>query len=139
VRWPASSAACFTQFRIAWAEGSNCRPSSSGVRPFRTSSTSRARNSGEYGRWLFGIVVAPFCPNDGVSTKPGQLQTLKYRPDFPDRFGAYEDAEAFCQRLFPWYNTEHRHGALGLMTPHDIHYGLAAAKWQQRVEILRAA
>jgi putative transposase len=37
------------------------------------------------------------------------------------------------------YNTEHRHGALGLMTPHDIHYGLAAAKWQQRAEVLRAA
>src|SRR5438309_1388479 len=75
VRWPASSAACFTQFRIAWAEGSNCRPSSSGVRPFRTNSTSRARNSGGYGRWLFGIVDAPFRPNSGVSTKPGQLQT----------------------------------------------------------------
>ena len=52
----------------------------------------------------------------------------KYRPDFPDRFGAYEDAETFCQQFFPGYNTEHRHGALGLMTPHDIHYGLAAAK-----------
>ena len=73
MRWPASSAACFTQFRIAWAEGSNCRPSSSGVRPFRTNSTSRARNFGGYGRWLFGIVDAPFRPNSGVSTKPGQL------------------------------------------------------------------
>src|SRR6266571_4090991 len=51
----------------------------------------------------------------------------------------YKDAETFSQRFFPWYNTEHRHGALGLMTPHDIHYGLAAAKWQQRAEILRAA
>jgi putative transposase len=37
------------------------------------------------------------------------------------------------------YNTEHRHGALGLMTSHDIHYGLAAAKWQPRAEVLRAA
>ena len=55
------------------------------------------------------------------------------------RFGAYEDAETFCQRFFPWYNLEHRHGALGLMTPHDIHSGLAAGKWQQRAEVLRAA
>ena len=54
------------------------------------------------------------------------LKTLKDRPDFPDRFGSYEDAETFCQRFFPWCNTEHRHGALGLMTRHDIHYGLAA-------------
>jgi hypothetical protein len=43
------------------------------VRPFRTNSTSRARNSGGYGRWLFGIVDAPFHPNSGASTKPGQL------------------------------------------------------------------
>src|SRR5438445_5941252 len=74
VRSPASSAACFTQFRIACAEGSNWRASSSGVRPLRTSSTIRWRNSGEYGGWLFGIVDLPFRPNDGVSTKPGQLQ-----------------------------------------------------------------
>src|SRR5438067_2961506 len=73
VRSPASSAACFTQFRIACAEGSNWRASSSGVRPLRTSSTIRWRNSGEYGGWLFGIVDLPFRPNDGVSTKPGQL------------------------------------------------------------------
>ena len=80
----------------------------------------------------------PHVSNDNPFSE-AQFKTLKYRPDFPDRFGAYEDAEAFSQRFFPWYNTEHRHGALGLMTPHDIHYGLAAAKWQQRAEVLRAA
>ncbi len=68
-----------------------------------------------------------------------QFKTLKYRPDFPARFGSPEDAEAFCQRFFPWYNTEHRHVALGLMTPYDIHYGLAQAKWEQRAKVLRAA
>src|SRR6266849_2468441 len=73
VRWPASSAACFTQFRIAWAEGSNSRPSSSGVRPCRTNSIICRRNAGGYARWLFGIVDAPFRPNHGVSTQPGQL------------------------------------------------------------------
>src|SRR5438132_1626825 len=79
VRSPASSAACFTQFRIACAEGSNWRASSSGVRPLRTSSTIRWRNSGEYGGLLFGIVDLPFRPNDGVSTKPGQLQSMVLR------------------------------------------------------------
>src|SRR5207253_1506015 len=88
--WPASSAACFTQFRIAWAEGSNCRPSSSGVRPFRTNSTSRARNSGGYGRWLFGIVDAPFRPNSGVSTKPGQLHFFVWWWRFGDARGTEE-------------------------------------------------
>jgi hypothetical protein len=68
-----------------------------------------------------------------------QFKTLKYRPDFPDRFGSLEHAEGHCQEFFPWYNTEHRHGALGLMTPFDIHYGLAPAKWKQRAAVLRAA
>jgi len=68
-----------------------------------------------------------------------QFKTLKYRPDFPARFGSLEDAEGFCQRFFPWYNTEHRHVALGLMTPSDLHYGRAEAKWRQRAELLRAA
>src|SRR5438094_851281 len=74
VRSPASRAACFTQFRIAWAEGSNSPPSSSGVRPCRTNSIICRRNAGGYARWLLGIVDAPFRPNHGVSTKPGQLQ-----------------------------------------------------------------
>jgi putative transposase len=68
-----------------------------------------------------------------------QFKTLKYRPDFPARFGSLEDSEGFCQRFFPWYNTEHRHVALGLMTPYDMHYGLAQAKWEQRAVLLRAA
>jgi len=80
----------------------------------------------------------PHVSNDNPFSE-AQFKTLKYRPDFPDRFGAYEDAETFCQRFFPWYNVEHRHGALGLMTPHDIHYGLARAKWERRAEVLRAA
>jgi putative transposase len=59
----------------------------------------------------------PHVSNDNPFSE-AQFKTLKYRPDFPDRFGAYEDAETFSQRFFPWYNREHRHGALGLMTPH---------------------
>jgi putative transposase len=88
-----------------------------------------------------GVVPSHSRPqvSDDNPFSEAQFKTLKYRPDFPDRFGAYEDAETFCQRFFPWYKTEHRHGALGLMTPHDIHYGLAEAKWQQRAAVLRAA
>jgi putative transposase len=88
-----------------------------------------------------GVVPSHSRPHvsDDNPFSEAQFKTLKYRPDFPARFGAYEDAETFCQRFFLWYNTEHRHSALGLMTPHDIHYGLAEAKWQQRAEVLRAA
>jgi len=58
----------------------------------------------------------PNVSNDNPFSE-AQFKTLKYRPDFPDRFGAYEDAKTFSQRFFPWYNTAHRHGPLGLMTP----------------------
>jgi putative transposase len=79
-----------------------------------------------------GVVPSHSRPqvSDDNPFSEAQFTTLKYRPDFPARFGVYEDAEAFCQRFFPWYNTEHRHSALGLMTPHDIHHGLAQAKGQ---------
>jgi putative transposase len=80
----------------------------------------------------------PHVSNDNPFSE-AQFKTLKYRPEFPDRFGAYEDAETLCQHFFPWYNVEPRHGALGLMAPHDIHYCLAAAKWERRAEVLRAA
>jgi len=50
---------------------------------------------------------------------------MKYRPDFPARFGCIEDARAHCQAFFAWYNTVHRHSGIGFMTPHSVHYGLA--------------
>ncbi len=88
-----------------------------------------------------GVVPSHSRPqvSDDNPFSEAQFKTLKYRPDFPARFGAYEDAEAFCQHFFPWYNTEHRHSGLGLMTPHDLHHSVAAAKWQQRATVLRAA
>ena len=54
-----------------------------------------------------------------------QFKTLKYRPDFPDRFASIEAARLHCQRFFAWYNDEHRHTGLGLHVPADVHYGTA--------------
>ena len=53
------------------------------------------------------------------------LQSLQN--DLPARFGCIEDARAYCQTLFPWYNIEHRHSGIGYMTPHSVHYGHAQA------------
>jgi putative transposase len=50
-----------------------------------------------------------------------------------------QDARAFCQVFFAWYNTEHRHGGLGLLTPHDVHYGLAEQRRAARATVLAAA
>ena len=68
-----------------------------------------------------------------------QFKTMKYRPDFPARFGCIEDARAHCQAFFAWYNTAHRHSGIGYMTPHSVHYGHAQALHGSRQATLDAA
>ena len=66
----------------------------------------------------------PHCSNDNPYSE-AQFKTLKYRPEFPERFGSIEDGRAFCQRFFRWYNHEHHHSGLGFHTPADVHFGRA--------------
>jgi len=68
-----------------------------------------------------------------------QFKTMKYRPDFPQRFGCIEDARAHCQAFFPWYNTMHRHSGIGYMAPHAVHHGHADAMLITRQASLDAA
>ena len=64
----------------------------------------------------------PHVSNDNLYSE-AQFKTLTYRPEFPDRFGSIEHARAHCGDFFSWYNTEHHHAGLGLLTPYDVHYG----------------
>jgi putative transposase len=80
----------------------------------------------------------PHVSNDNPFSE-AQFKTLKYRPDFPERFGSIEDARAHCRVFFPWYNTEHRHAGIGLLTAHDVHYGLADQRVAARAGVLAAA
>ena len=68
-----------------------------------------------------------------------QFKTLKYRPDFPDRFGSLPDARAHLTRFFGWYNDEHRHSGIGFLTPADVHLGRAAQVVAQRQRVLADA
>jgi putative transposase len=68
----------------------------------------------------------PYVSDDNPFSE-AQFKTMKYRPDFPARFGCLADARAFCQDFFAWYNTEHRHSGIGYMTPHSVHHGTAQA------------
>jgi putative transposase len=68
-----------------------------------------------------------------------QFKTLKYRPEFPDRFGSIEDARAFCQQFFPWYNQDHHHSGIALLTPQMLHYGMAEQVIEQRQQVLNQA
>ena len=67
------------------------------------------------------------------------FKTLKYHPDFPERFGSLEDARTHCTAFFTWYNTAHRHSGIGLHTPAAVHFGLAPAQREARADVLAAA
>jgi putative transposase len=80
----------------------------------------------------------PHVSNDNPYSE-SQFRTFKYRPDFPDRFGSFEDARAHCARFFGWYNDDHRHSGIGLHTPADVHYGRAQAIRDRRGVVLLGA
>jgi hypothetical protein len=67
------------------------------------------------------------------------FKTLKYRQDFPDRFGEVEDAVSFCRHFFGWYHDEHHHSGLAGFTPADVHFGRVEARHAERQAILTAA
>ena len=68
-----------------------------------------------------------------------QFKTLKYHPGFPGRFLGIEPAIGHCRSFFPWYNTEHRHGGISMLTPDDVHHGRAPVVLAQRQRILEDA
>jgi putative transposase len=80
----------------------------------------------------------PYVSDDNPYSE-SHFRTLKYRPDFPDRFGCIQDSRAFCQRFFAWYNEEHRHSGIELLTPSTVHYGQAGAVIERRQVVLDAA
>ena len=80
----------------------------------------------------------PHVSNDNPFSE-AQFKTLKYRPALPTRFGSIQDARAYCHAFFPWYNTKHRHSGLGLLTPHDVHHGLADQRVAARAVVLATA
>jgi putative transposase len=80
----------------------------------------------------------PHVSNDNPFSE-AQFKTLKYRPDFPERFGCLEDARAYSVDFFGWYNTEHYHSGIALFTPHDVHYGHVAVRAEGRAAVLTAA
>jgi len=80
----------------------------------------------------------PHVSNDNPFSE-SQFKTMKYRPEFPERFGSVQDARAFGGTFFPWYNHEHRHSGLALYTPADVHYGRVEQVRQSRQAALDAA
>jgi putative transposase len=80
----------------------------------------------------------PYVSDDNPFSE-SQFKTLKYRPELPDRFGSLPDARALVAPLMHWYNEEHYHSGIALLTPADLHYGRAAAIIEARQRVLDAA
>lgn len=80
----------------------------------------------------------PHTSNDNPYSEAA-FKTMKYRPDFPDRFDSIDQARHWCRTFVHWYNGEHRHGGIGLMTPAAVHYGHAQAIYDARAQALTAA
>lgn len=68
-----------------------------------------------------------------------QFKTVKYHPGFPGRFRGQPDAVDYCRSFFPWYNHEHRHAGIAMLTPADVYFGRAAAALAQRQQVLDQA
>jgi len=80
----------------------------------------------------------PHVSNDNPFSE-SQFKTLKYRPDFPDRFSGIEHAREVSHDLITWYNGEHRHSGIGMMTPEAVHYGRADELYAARAAVLHQA
>ena len=80
----------------------------------------------------------PHVPDDNPYSE-AQFKTMKYRPDYPDRFGCPKDVRGWGRSFFSWYNFEHHHTGLELMTPATVHYGQAPQVQAQRQRVLEAA
>lgn len=80
----------------------------------------------------------PHVSNDNPYSE-AQFRTLKYCPTYPERFGSVADARQWGEDFFQWYNCEHHHTGLALLTPADVHHGQAAAILAERQAILQQA
>jgi putative transposase len=86
----------------------------------------------------------PHVSNDNPYSE-AQFKTMKYRPDYPTRFGCLQDARAWAAEFFDWYNRAHHppcgdhHTGLALLTPADVHFRRAEAVLQKRQAVLQAA
>lgn len=93
---------------------------------------------------LFGLLgitkthSRPYTSNDNPFIE-ALFKTTKFTPGYPERFMSLAEAVAWMREFVRWYNEEHRHGGIGMYTPHDVHFGKVAEKERQRAAVLAAA
>ena len=80
----------------------------------------------------------PYTPDDNPYSE-AQFKTMKYRPDYPDYFASFLAAHTWARTFIDWYNNDHHHSGLALMTPAIVHHGLVEPIQTQRQQVLQAA
>ena len=80
----------------------------------------------------------PHVSNDNPYSE-SQFKTMKYRPDYPGRFGSLQDARSWANSFFTWYNSQHYPGGIGLLSPGTVHYGKAESALIKRQQVLESA
>lgn len=81
----------------------------------------------------------PAVSNDNPYSE-SLFKTLKYRPTYPQRaFADLLAARQWVGTFVHWYNEEHRHSAIGFVTPSERHAGADIALLRNRVEVYEAA
>jgi transposase InsO family protein len=81
----------------------------------------------------------PAVSNDNPYSE-SLFRTMKYRPVYPrNPFATLLTARQWVAAFVQWYNHEHRHSAIGFVTPSQRHAGLDVALLQNRVAVYAAA
>ena len=68
------------------------------------------------------------------------FRTLKYRPEYPERaFASLAETRTWVEQFVRWYNTQHCHSALKLVTPEQRHQGRDTELLARRHDIYQQA
>jgi putative transposase len=88
--------------------------------------------------------VLPSFSRPGVSDDnpfaEALFRTLKYRPSYPERpFATADDARGWVAGFVAWYNDDHQHSGIRLVTPSQRHAGHDVAILAHRDDVYRTA
>lgn len=80
----------------------------------------------------------PYVSNDNPYSE-AHFKTFKYFPAYPERFSDPAETRQWCRSFFSWYNNQHHHSGIALLTPADVHFGQAEQVLAARQQVLQVA
>ncbi len=80
----------------------------------------------------------PQVSNDNPYSE-SQFKTLKYISTFPERFDSFNEAREFLRKFFHWYNQDHHHEGMMMLTPVVVHSCRAEKVLEERRAVMTKA